>query len=111
MRGEHVKVKPIDILDDVERMAVEYRYRNRLVDDNTIEVNVPHEYAVSLIQRYGSLQAAADAKFRPGTVRIVDSLIVQLQKTANLQMQVMFPPYRVGSVNDWMRIALQPYLR
>lgn len=72
---------------------------------------MPHKYAELLIQRYGSLLAAANTKFDPGTVTIRDDICVYLEDTANRQAAMMFPPYRLASLDDLMRIALQPYLR
>ena len=61
-----------DVLNALELQAREYRERMKLDADSPLEVDVPNWKAVELIKQYGSLQAAADAIFRPGTVKIVD---------------------------------------
>lgn len=61
-----------DFLNALELTARDYRERMKLNTNAPLEVHVPNWKAVELIERYGSLQAAADAIFSPGTVRIID---------------------------------------
>ena len=60
------------MLTALEVQAREYRNRMKLDADAPLEVSVPNWKAVELIKTYGSLQAAADTVFRPGTVCIID---------------------------------------
>lgn len=65
-----------DFLNALELTARDYRERMKLDTNAPLEVDVPNWKAVELIERYGSLQAAADAIFspgkKPGSVRIID---------------------------------------
>lgn len=62
-----------DFLNALAEQARDYRNRMKLDTDAQLEVVVPNWKAVELSCEYGSLRAAADAVFRPGTVRIVDA--------------------------------------
>lgn len=60
------------MLNALAIQAREYREVMKLDDSSPLEVFVSNWKAVELIREYGSLRAAADAVFRPGTVNIVD---------------------------------------
>lgn len=80
-----------DFLNALELSARDYRERMKLDTNAPLEVNVPNWKAVELIKEYGSLQAAADAVFRPGTVRIVDvywrAFCERVQESVNARLQ------------------------
>jgi hypothetical protein len=61
------------ILSALQIMAVDYRSNMRMHDKTPLLVTVPNWYAQKLIEHHGSLQAAADSIFIPGTVRIIDA--------------------------------------
>jgi hypothetical protein len=59
-------------LSSIEYMAQQYRESYRLEDTYPVEVYIPNWYAQRLVERHGSLQAAADTAFRPGSVKLVN---------------------------------------
>lgn len=61
-----------ETLSAMQTMAQEYRQRHRLDAQTPMEAVVPHHVAQEAIRRHGSLQAAADTIFDPGTVKIID---------------------------------------
>lgn len=61
-----------DFLSALEISARDYRERSRLDVDRPLEVDIPNWKAAELIAEYGSLRAAADGVFSPGTVTLVD---------------------------------------
>lgn len=94
------------MMSSIQYMAQEYRYRNRLVDDSPVEVHVPDWYARRLVERYGSLRAAADTVFIPGRVTIVNQYWFerQVEVKENVERQLTQPS--ACSLDDLTRIAL-----
>ncbi len=92
-------------------MADAYRRSNRLHDDYPIEVFLPDWYARKLIDRHGSLQAAADSVFRPGTVKLINDYWQDHHQKAqiNLENRAQLERKRtwfVSDIADLTRIAL-----
>lgn len=98
------------MMSSIEYMAQEYRYRNRLVDDSPVEVYVPDWYARRLVERHGSLRAAADYVMErvllPGRIEIVNEHFrrVQVEVKENVERQLTQPSS--CSLDDLTRIAL-----
>ncbi len=61
-----------DTLAAINHQVAEYRQRYKMNDSARIEVTIPHHQAEAEIRRWGSLEEASDALFRPGSVRLVD---------------------------------------
>lgn len=105
----------LDVLNALQLQAEDYRTRMKLDPDAPLVVDVPHWNAEELVKKYGSLQEAADSVWRRGTVQLVDvywrDWCLHATEVANRQMTFLFPPFRLGNVNEWTRIALAPYLR
>lgn len=105
----------IDVLDALKIQGAEFRDRMKLDPDAPLVVDIPHWKAEELVRKHGSLQEAADSVWRRGTVQLVDvywrDWCIRATEVANRQMTYLFPPFRLGNVNEWTRIALAPYLR
>lgn len=77
-----------EFLTALQLAAADYRHRYRTTDAQPYECVVSHSDAATLTERYGSLQAAADAIFDPGSVKIVDyeslNLCAEVTRHVNL---------------------------
>lgn len=93
------------MMSAIEYMAQEYRYRNRLVDGEPIEVHVPDWYAQRLVERYGSLRTAADTVFIPGRVTIVNQYWHDRQVEARENVERKLTQPSACSLDDLTRIA------
>lgn len=68
------KIAAYDVLKMISMMARDYREAYRIHPDLTpMEVLVPRWYALKLIERHGSLNAASETIFEPGRVIIRDA--------------------------------------
>lgn len=96
-----------DFLSTLQLQAQEYRHRMRLASESPLEVHVPNWKAVELINRYGSLQAAADTIFRPGAVKIIDRYWHDFHERAreNIERRLTQFDHPRSDVNELMRIA------
>lgn len=95
-----------DLVEMIRVQAAEYRRLYRLAETSTIEVDVPLREAVRLRAEHGSLRAAADANFNPGAVTLVCAEWRATQARVNARIDSWPPPWRLGSLYEFTRIAL-----
>lgn len=95
--------------DHIRYTADEYRRLHRLDYDDPLEVHIPGWYAARLVDRYGSLDAAANEIFNPGSVKIVDDYwggyAVRAQEDVDERIANTWPKWRSSDLNDLTRIA------
>lgn len=98
----------LDVLGDIRLMADEYRRAYRLTDDYPVEVHIPNWYALQLIERHGSLEAAVNTVFRPGAVKLIDAYWHDFhQRVAeNVERRLTQFDHPRSDVDDLTRIAL-----
>lgn len=94
------------MMSSIAYTAQEYRYRNRLTDDYPVELYVPDWYAQRLVERYGSLRAAADTVFIPGCVTIVNQYWHDRQVEVRENVERKLTQLSTCSLDDLTRIAL-----
>jgi cation transport ATPase len=95
-----------DVLNALQLQAQEYRERNKLKADTHLEVNVPERVAREAIIEHGSLRAAADSVFNPGSVTIFCQEWRDLRDKVNSLFQTGPAPFRVANLNELLRIAV-----
>jgi hypothetical protein len=95
-----------DILNALQLQAQEYRYRMRLHKDAQIEIEISHVWALRAIAGYGSLRAAADAVFLPGTVTLVNRTWRDTRDKINTLFQTGPKPFHVSDPVALFRIAV-----
>lgn len=61
-----------EMASSIQLLADQYRAAYRMPSPFPLECRIPHHEAEHYIKKYGSLQAAADALFDPGTVKLID---------------------------------------
>jgi len=96
-----------DVLSALQLQAQEYRYRMRLHKDAPIEVEMPHAWALRAIAAYGSLRAAADAVFLPGTVTLVNRTWRETRDKINMLFLTGPKPFHVSHPDALFWIAVE----
>lgn len=102
------KQESADFLAAIQLQAEAYRSAYRLRDDYPVDVYIPDWYARKLVERHGSLQAAADSIFRPGAIKLVNQYWHdrQVEVRENIERQQQMQPSVCG-INDLTRIAFR----
>lgn len=95
-----------DLVEMIGLQAAEYRRLHKLAETSTIEAVVPLREATRLRAEHGSLRAAADASFNPGSVTLVCHEWRELRDKVNARIDSWPPPWRLGSLYEFTRIAL-----
>lgn len=94
------------MLSSIAEMARQYRETYRLEDVYPVEVYIPDWYARRLVEWHGSLQAAADSAFRPGSVKLVNQYWHDRHVEARENVERKLTQPSACSLDDLTRIAL-----
>jgi hypothetical protein len=95
-----------DVLGALQMQAREYRERSKLDTDAHLEVNVPERVAHAAIVEHGSLRAAADSVFNPGSVTIFCQEWRDVQDKINTAYRTALRPFRITPIDVMFRIAV-----
>lgn len=96
-----------DVLSALQLIADDYRNRHKIYTEWPVEVLIPNHLARRLIEGYGSLEAAADATFMPGSVRLVDAYWREFSFQVRESVERHHTQLSSGcDVDDLTRIAL-----
>jgi hypothetical protein len=95
-----------DFLNALQLQAREYRERNKMDADAHLEVNVPERVAREAIAEHGSLRAAADSVFRPGSVTIFCQEWRDVRDKINTMFQAAPRLFRITPPDVMFRIAV-----
>jgi hypothetical protein len=93
------------MMSSIAELARQYREAYRLEDPYPVEVYLPDWYAQRLVERHGSLQAAADSVFRPGSVKLINQYWHDRQVEARENVERKLTQSSACSLEDLMRIA------